>query len=73
MSEDRLREAVAARMRRIVRDHGGVRRFASSVGCSRNAVYYWISGDRLPDAYSLTTLARLGIDVNYLLGGSQAV
>ena len=66
-----MREKIATRMRRIVKNHGGPKKLAKRIHRSERCVYWWSQGERLPDAEALAELGLLGIDLNYLLLGRK--
>lgn len=59
------------RLRKVIADSGEtINGFACSLGYDRHAVYYWLSGEGVPNADALATMCRVyGIDPGWLLMG----
>lgn len=55
-------------IRKLGRDPGII---ASKIGCSRQLVNYWLSGDGIPGAYYLRKLHELGCDILYIITGGE--
>ncbi len=73
-SEESMHLGIGERMRLFAkRKYGTLKKLAEAMKISPQQLQQYISGKREPGSKMLTRLLRLGCDVNWLLGGKEAL